>query len=142
MDGLSAPAGGDQERGSIILGVTWTLTLLSLLFVSLRTYTRVRLVQKVWWDDWLAIISIVSCKYPKAVILNSQWLMLQDMRFTTAYHLDLLRSRWRLPSRLLSQPPAAHTVGQTELDLPAVRYHGYWNLESFCGLFDSSVSIA
>jgi hypothetical protein len=60
MEGSIPPAGGDQDRGSIILGVTWTLTLISLIFVCLRMYTRVRLVQRIWWDDWLAVIAIVS----------------------------------------------------------------------------------
>lgn len=60
MEGSVAPKGGDRDRGSIILGITWTLTFISLLFVCLRMYTRVRLIQRVWWDDWLAVIAIVS----------------------------------------------------------------------------------
>lgn len=61
MEGLNPPEGGDRDRGSVILGVTWTLTLISIIFVSLRMYSRVRLVQRIWWDDWLAVIAIVSC---------------------------------------------------------------------------------
>jgi len=60
MEGSIPPEGGDHDRGSIILGVTWTLTLMSLTFVCLRMYSRVRLVQRIWWDDWLAVIAIVS----------------------------------------------------------------------------------
>ena len=60
MDGSIPPEGGNRDRGSIILGVTWTLTMLALILVCLRIVTRVKLVQKIWWDDWLAVFSIVS----------------------------------------------------------------------------------
>lgn len=60
MEGSVAPTGGDQDRGSVILGVTWTLTLISIIFVCLRMYSRVRLIRKTWWDDWLAVIAVVS----------------------------------------------------------------------------------
>ena len=57
------PEGGDGDRGSVILGTTWTLTLTSVLFVCLRMYTRMKLVQRIWWDDWLVVIAIVSHDY-------------------------------------------------------------------------------
>lgn len=60
MDISAIPQGGDRDRGAVILGVTWTYTLLAAIVVGLRVYTRVKLVQKIWWDDGLAVLAIVS----------------------------------------------------------------------------------
>ncbi len=38
MDSSIPPNGGDRDRGTVILGVTWTLTVIALTFVCLRMY--------------------------------------------------------------------------------------------------------
>jgi hypothetical protein len=43
-----------------ILGVCGSLTLFTLLFVSLRTYTRVRVVKNFGWDDGCLLLLAVS----------------------------------------------------------------------------------
>ena len=50
----------DQDRGPLLLGVSWTLATASFLFVSLRVHGRLRLTRNLWWDDWLMIVTMVS----------------------------------------------------------------------------------
>ncbi|KAG9228466.1 hypothetical protein BJ875DRAFT_435271 [Amylocarpus encephaloides] len=43
--------------GLTIIGVMWTETLLALLFVSMRLWTRVKIRNAAGWDDYLAVVS-------------------------------------------------------------------------------------
>ena len=46
--------------GPIIIGTMWVETGITLLFVCLRIYTRVKINRTVGWDDHLIVISSVS----------------------------------------------------------------------------------
>ena len=48
--------------GPIIIGTMWAETGITLLFVCLRIYTRVRINRTVGWDDHLIVLSSVSEK--------------------------------------------------------------------------------
>lgn len=142
MEGLPPPEGGDRDRGSIILGITWTLTLISLIFVCLRMYSRIRLVQRIWWDDWLAVIAVVSFNSYRRRIEQPDELTFKGMRFTATCHLDFLCPQGRCASCLLSISAATGASRQTQLGIPAFRYHGYRYRESFGGIYNPSVSSA
>jgi len=46
-----------------IEGVIWTLASLAIVIVLLRLYTRVKIVQKLGWDDGFMFLAIV--RHPK-----------------------------------------------------------------------------
>ncbi|PGH17175.1 hypothetical protein AJ79_01313 [Helicocarpus griseus UAMH5409] len=56
MEGLSPEA---ENRGNSALAVAISLTALSIIFVSIRFYTRGRLVRKIAYDDWMCLVSLI-----------------------------------------------------------------------------------
>lgn len=56
----SPPPGGDYNRASQVYAFTWTLAILSIIFVTGRMYSRVKLTRSVWWDDRCVCIALVS----------------------------------------------------------------------------------
>ena len=50
----------DEDRSSLLLGVTWMWTSLSTLAVVGRLYARKANDIKLWWDDFWVILSLVS----------------------------------------------------------------------------------
>lgn len=48
------------RNGSLIIAVMWVETLIALLFVIARIYTRARLVRNIFWEDHLISISMVG----------------------------------------------------------------------------------
>lgn len=56
---LSA-AYGNENRGTSFLVVTLFFTILALIFVSLRIYTRIWITRAFGWDDGMIIFSLVS----------------------------------------------------------------------------------
>ena len=54
------PPGGDMNRAGEVYGFTWSLEMISLLFVVSRMYSRIKLTRNVWWDDWLVCFAFVS----------------------------------------------------------------------------------
>ena len=53
------PATAAESNTETLLSVMGTFTFLALLMVSLRIYTRIRLVKSVGWDDWLMSTAMV-----------------------------------------------------------------------------------
>ena len=51
---------GNPNRGPELLGVIWTFTILALLVVIAKFYTKARVLHKTGVDDALVVLSIVS----------------------------------------------------------------------------------
>ncbi|KAK1829704.1 hypothetical protein QBC39DRAFT_262389 [Podospora conica] len=50
------PLLGDDDRGPILLGVSWILASMATTFLSLRIYCKVIVTgRRLWWDDWILI---------------------------------------------------------------------------------------
>lgn len=54
------PLGGDYNRAGEVHAFTWTLEIVSLLFVVGRMYSRIKLTRNVWWDDWCVCLALVK----------------------------------------------------------------------------------
>ena len=48
-----------ESRGLEVNVALWTLTFVSLLFLSLRLYCKSYKHKDLWWDDWILILSWV-----------------------------------------------------------------------------------
>ena len=55
---------GDVNRDAVLIGVSWALVSLAMIFVGLRIYCRVVLTRNMWWDDWAIIATLVRLSYP------------------------------------------------------------------------------
>ncbi|CAD6588649.1 MAG: hypothetical protein ASARMPREDX12_003397 [Alectoria sarmentosa] len=53
------PAGGDYNRAGEVHAFTWTLEIISLIFVVGRMYSRLKLTRNVWWDDWCVCFALI-----------------------------------------------------------------------------------
>jgi hypothetical protein len=47
------------DNGPVIAGTTWALTLLCGSFLGLRIYAKLSRKQRLWWDDYVLIVSWV-----------------------------------------------------------------------------------
>lgn len=47
-------------RGPLIMGVTWTMTILCILIITARFYVRATVARKVSLDDWFMLAAVVS----------------------------------------------------------------------------------
>jgi hypothetical protein len=56
---LTAPPGGDVNRGGSLLAILWVTIGLAVLFVLSRLYVRIVIIKWHWWDDYLIVASIV-----------------------------------------------------------------------------------
>jgi hypothetical protein len=56
---LTAPAGGDVNRGDSLLVILSVTTGLAALFVLSRLYVCLVITKWHWWDDYLIVVSIV-----------------------------------------------------------------------------------
>ena len=56
-------AQSSQDNSPVLLGVSWTWTVLAAIFVVVRMYSRLFLTRKLWWDDFWILVSLV-CLYP------------------------------------------------------------------------------
>ena len=58
------PRGSDQsylvERGTHGLGVSIAFTALATLFVSARLYTRLKILGRMQWNDYMILLALVS----------------------------------------------------------------------------------
>lgn len=65
---MRGSAGGDElksdDKGGTMMGVMWSLTVLALLIVVTRLYTRQRLLRNLGLDDWLIVASMVTSLLP------------------------------------------------------------------------------
>ena len=61
---MSAASDSSQEdRGPLLLSVSWSLTVVSSLFLALRLYCKVRTRRNLWWDDAILIAGWVRDKH-------------------------------------------------------------------------------
>ena len=56
---LTAPPGGDINRGGSLLAILWVTAGLAVVFVLSRLYVRAVIIKWHWWDDYLIVASIV-----------------------------------------------------------------------------------
>lgn len=49
-----------EDLGPTLIAVTTVLLVLSIIFVALRCYVRLRLAWGFWWDDGFILLSLVS----------------------------------------------------------------------------------
>lgn len=55
----------DEDRGPILLDVSWILASLATTFLSLRIYCKVVVTRRLlWWDDWILICGWVRATTP------------------------------------------------------------------------------
>jgi hypothetical protein len=47
------------DNGPVIASTTWVLTLLCGAFLGLRVYAKLSRKQRLWWDDYVLIVSWV-----------------------------------------------------------------------------------
>jgi hypothetical protein len=50
---------GVPDNGPLMVGVAWTLTLMAGAFLGVRIYAKLSRKQRLWWDDYVLIISWV-----------------------------------------------------------------------------------
>ena len=53
-----------DDRGPVLLGVSWGLTGLATVFLALRLYCKHLSRRRLWWDDYILIASWVSFSSP------------------------------------------------------------------------------
>ena len=59
---------GDQNLGSYLNRVIWTLAALSGLFIGLRLYSKLLRRRHLWWDDYVLIASWVRFSHPPLLV--------------------------------------------------------------------------
>lgn len=59
MDNLSAQATGDHNRGPTLVIVIWILTALALIVVSIKVYTRIKIIREPALDDFFTVLAVV-----------------------------------------------------------------------------------
>lgn len=59
MSTIPSP-GGDQNQAAKLLAFTWILCTIAFLFTLLRAYARFFITRNIWWDDWLAFLTMAS----------------------------------------------------------------------------------
>ncbi|MCJ1405544.1 hypothetical protein MMC11_008772 [Xylographa trunciseda] len=52
------PEGGDVNQAPLLDSVSWTLTIIALCFVVARVYSRIRLTNNMWFDDWFIVLTM------------------------------------------------------------------------------------
>lgn len=60
----TAPTGGDKNRATELLAVTWAEFTVSLALVALRFFTRLRITHNLWYDDWVILFTLASFPWP------------------------------------------------------------------------------
>ena len=60
MASIGPPPGGNENKASLLLGLTWSFTTVSFLSVTLRIYSRIRHLNRLWWDDLFIVLGEVS----------------------------------------------------------------------------------
>ena len=93
------PPGGDQNRAGEVYAFTWTLLLVSLLFVIGRMYSRTKLTRNVWWDDWCICFALVR---PPTTAFTKPKADPAGSRLCSRYHMDYLCRQWLCKAPLLS----------------------------------------
>lgn len=52
-----------REKGPTLVGVLWMETVICLVVLGLRVYTRMRILRNPGWDDLLLVITWVRCPF-------------------------------------------------------------------------------
>ena len=60
MNAIAPPTEGDQNRGPELVVVTWVFTALASITVSLKLFTRVKIIKETALDDVFTILSLVG----------------------------------------------------------------------------------
>ena len=63
MTSMVPPVGGDHNRGPELIAVTWVFTALAAFVVSLRLFTRVKILKETGLDDIFTVLSLVSSRF-------------------------------------------------------------------------------
>ena len=128
------PQGGDVNRANEIYGFTWSLMIVSLIFVLSRMYSRIKLTRNVWWDDWLICFACVSL----SDILISVYgrLIRSDPGPDNLCYMDCLRRQRLRQASLLyfASADPGHHQAQHYIASHVHVQHIYW--ENICCLFD------
>jgi hypothetical protein len=53
----------DESKAPRLLGITMSLLFISLLFITLRIYSRTRLAINLDWDDYMICLAMVSLEF-------------------------------------------------------------------------------
>lgn len=61
---VAPPAGGDQSRGHELLIVIWIFTILALIVVVAKVFTKVKILKDAALDDVLTVFSLVRTVDP------------------------------------------------------------------------------
>ena len=123
MESIGPPPGGDLNRANLLLGVTWSFTAVSTFLVTLRLYSRIRHLNRLWWDDLFIVLGEVrttSLPTPQRVSLNTQPGAHDSIRHRHHH----LRLRRRLPPSLLPIRSASLANLEAQLHLPGLCHHG------------------
>ena len=86
MDSIPAPVSGDQNRGLTLVIVIWVLTGLALSVVSIKIYTRIKILRDPALDDVFTVLAVV--RYFKSMDCTSARFSCQTLRLTTRSYLD------------------------------------------------------
>ncbi len=58
----------DHDKGPEILQILWTLGSISIIVVALRIYTKIRQTRRLYWDDGLMVLALVSTDVEKIAV--------------------------------------------------------------------------
>jgi len=68
--GTEIPPGvTDVNRQTQLISAIWSMTGVSAAFVALRFFSRLRLKQKLWWDDFLVVLTLIFVMAYGAVVI-------------------------------------------------------------------------
>ena len=62
LGSIPIPEDPNADRGPLVLYVVWILTGLSTLVVAARLYTKIRKTHRLYYDDGIMTIALVSAK--------------------------------------------------------------------------------
>ena len=58
MEQRPRPVGGDRNRGTALLAITWTEAFICIIFFAVRFYAR-SMIKALGKDDWMMVITLV-----------------------------------------------------------------------------------
>lgn len=60
MSDSTAPKDGNRNRAVELMTVAWCECAVSMVFVALRMYSRIKITHNLWWDDYFILLTSVS----------------------------------------------------------------------------------
>ena len=140
-DTMTPPAGGDVDRGSTLIALSWTWASVSLLFVALRFYSRIKYASILWWDDWWILFTLV-CTICLQICRSWADQRRPDSDSRLYRSVDHICPCWRLPPCVLSHRSAGVCSDQVELDFSAILRYGYCVRQGVGRLSYSTTTVA